>query len=306
LGVPIDTDYRRFGRENFDAGMRRLVEASPGALRDAFRSLWEAYENCLDGSGVPTGTIRVRNKTFEAALKNKGLHDHVTREVLSSPQAGLLADLEPRIFQEEVFQRTGRRRTDEHDAFASDFERFRGGRRVKEPLARLLNLLAIVRHNLQHGQKVLPQDWPAMRERNLTIFELVAPIQGRIVAQLFETFWADGLFAYGTLRASGPAHNLVLDLVDSVQSGYHLAGSVYDLGSHAGLVIGSGGSVRGDLLRSARLHDLLARADEIEGVHFKRRLVWVHLESGPQQSALAWAYEYTGDLSEATKRAPGG
>lgn len=140
-----------------------------------------------------------------------------------------------------------------------------------------------------------------MMKRNLQIFELVAPIQHRLVTQLFETRWADGLFAYGTLRYSGPSYGLVQDLVDSVESGYRLTGSLYDLGSHTGVVIGSGGTVRGDLLRSQRLHELLARADGIEGVQFKRRLVWIHSESGPGQSALAWVYEYTGDLSQATR-----
>ena len=59
--------------------------------------------------------------------------------------------------------RTGEKRSDEHDAFASDYERFRSGRPIKEPIARLLNLLAVVRNNLQHGQKPLPNDWPEMR-----------------------------------------------------------------------------------------------------------------------------------------------
>ena len=36
--MSTDPDYRRFGRENFDAGARYLGEASPEALRDAFRS----------------------------------------------------------------------------------------------------------------------------------------------------------------------------------------------------------------------------------------------------------------------------
>lgn len=295
------TDYRRFGRENFDAGVRQLGAGSPDALRDAFRSLWEAYENYLDDSALPGATIRDRNAAFEERLRSAGLHAHVMQNVYSCPEAGLLADLTPRIFREEQFQRTGEKRTYEHDAYSSDYERFRSGRRAKEPVARLLNLVAVVRNNLQHGQKVLPADWPQMRDRNLRIFELVAPIQHRLMTQLFETLWSDGLFAYGTLRPSGPSHDLVGDLVDSVDSGYRVTGSLYDLGSHTGIVIGSGGPVRGDVLRSTRLHELLARADGIEGAQFKRRLVWAHAERDPSQSLLVWVYEYVGDVSKARK-----
>lgn len=289
-----DTDYRRFGRANFDKGTRRMKDDSPDALRDAFRSLWGAYENYLDDSPDLGGNIRNRNRAFEDHLRSAGLHADFTQNVFGCSEAGLLADLTPRIFQEQLFQKDGQKRTDEHNAFSSDYERFRGGRPAKAPVARMLNLLAVVRNNLQHGQKVLPKDWAEMRRRNLEIFKLVAPIQHRLVTRLFETLWADGLFAYGTLRSSGPSYELVSNLVDSVARGYHLKGSLYDLGDHTGVVIGSGGTVVGDLLRSVRLHELLARADEIEGVQFERRLTWVDSESSPEQSALAWVYEYKG------------
>ncbi len=293
----MDTAYRKFGRENFEAGVRQLNAGSPEGLRDAFRSFWDAYENYLDGAAVPADTIRARNAAFEARLLEAGLHAHFMQNVLSCKEAGLLADLKPRIFREEHFQHTKERRTDDHDAFSSDYERFRSGRPAKEPVARLLNLLAVVRNNLQHGQKVLPEDWREMRERNLRIFELVAPIQHRLVALLFETRWADGVFTYGTLRVSGSSHDLVRDLIDSVQSGYSVTGKLYDLGTHPGLVVGTGSPVSGDVLRSTRLHELLARADEIEGVQFKRRLVWAHPERDPNLSLLVWVYEYVGDVS---------
>lgn len=296
-----DTDYRRFGRENFDAGERQRRAGSPDALRDAFRSLWEAYENYLDDSALPGATVRDRNASFEEHLRTAGLHEHVMWDVLSCPEAGLLADLQPRIFREEEFQRTGKKRTDEHDAFSSDYERYRSGRPTKEPVARLLNLLAMVRNNLQHGQKVLPADWPEMRRRNLKIFELAAPILNRLIAVLFETRWADGLFAYGTLRVSGTSYDLVRDIVDSVESGYCVTGVLYDLGNHPGIVLGSGSPVGGDVLRSTRLHELLARADGIEGAGFRRRLVWARSERDPNQSLLVWVYEYVGDLSKATE-----
>ncbi len=294
--MDMDTDYRKFGRENFDAGARQLKDGSPDALRDAFRSLWEAYENYLDWAELPGATIRQRNAAFEASLQETGLHAHVMQSVLSCAEAGLLADLKPRIFREEMFQRTGERWTDEHDAFWSDYERFRSWRQAKEPIGRLLNLLAVVRNNLQHGQKVLPTDWPEMRERNLRIFELAAPIQHRLITLLFETRWADGIFAYGTLRFSGSSHHLVRDLVDSVESGYRVTGTLYDLGTHPGLVIGSGGPVSGEVLHSSRLNELLARTDEIEGVQFKRRVVWAYPERDPSRSVLVWVYEYVGNV----------
>jgi gamma-glutamylcyclotransferase (GGCT)/AIG2-like uncharacterized protein YtfP len=301
MNMRSGTDYRRYGRENYEEGTRRLSDGSPNALRDAFSLLWQAYENYLDDSAVPGETIRDRNANFEDDLQTAGLHAGFVQSVFSCPEAGLLADLTPCIFGEQHFQRTGQKRTDEHNAFSSDYERFRRGHQPKAPLARLLNLLAVVRNNLLHGQKVLPEDFPEMQRRNLEIFKLVAPIQHRLVTLLFETRWADGLFVYGALRPSGPSYGLIRDLVDSVESGYLPRASLYDLCTYTGIVIGSGGIVRGDLLRSVRLHELLNRVDEIEGVQFKRRLVWVHSESNQGQSALAWVYEYTGDLSQATR-----
>lgn len=297
----MHSDYRKFGRENFEAGLRCLDAGFQDAARDAFRSLWEAYENYLDGAQVPGATIRERNSAFEADLRRSGLHPYVMQSLLSHPEAGVLSDLMPRIFQEKLFQRTGQKRSDEHDAFASDYERFRGGRRTKEPITRLMNLLAVVRNNLQHGQKPLPADWPEMRERNLTIYRLVTPLQHRLIVLLFETRWADGLFAYGTLGPSGASHDLVRDLVDSVERGSRVTGTLYDLGSYPGLLVGSGGPVNGDVLRSSRLHELLNRADEIEGDRFKRRLVWARPERDSFQPLLVWVYEYVGNVSGAIK-----
>lgn len=153
-----------------------LDAAVPGKSRDAFRALWEAYENFLDGFPVLGESIRKRNVAFEDLLRERGLFARFVEQVTRLPAAGRLADLEPRIFSEDCFQRTGKKRTDEHSAYASDYEHIRSGCRPKEPLARLLNLLYVIRNNLQHGQKVLPEEWSEMRRRNLEVFCLVAPV----------------------------------------------------------------------------------------------------------------------------------
>lgn len=204
----MHSDYRKFARENFETGLRYLASDE---ARDAFRSLWDAYENYLDGAQVFGANLRERNSAFEADLRPSGLHAHFLRSVLSCPEAGILADLMPRIFREELFQRSGEQRTDEHDAFTSDYERFRSGRRTKE------------------------RDIPAL----------------------------------------------------------------YDFGDYPGLLAGSGGSVKGDVLRSSRLHELLDRTDEIEGDCFKRRLVWARPQRTSVEPALVWVYEYVGDVSGA-------
>lgn len=246
----MNKEYTKFGRENFERGTSLLRDETPEALRDAFRTLWEAYENFLNGAPVLSENMRYRNTAFEALLRERGLLEHFVEGVLMRPEAGLLADLEPRIFSEARFQRTGERRTDEHDAYASDYERIRSGRRSKEPVARLLNLLYVIRNNLQHGQKVLPEEWPQMRQRNLEVFLLAAPVQRHIVATLFETLWADGVFVYGTLRSSSSNFASVQDLVDKADDAYLINGKLYDCGIYPGLAIGLGDQIRGEILRS--------------------------------------------------------
>jgi gamma-glutamylcyclotransferase (GGCT)/AIG2-like uncharacterized protein YtfP len=297
MGLWVNREYQKFGRENFEHGANSLAAGTPEGLREAFRTLWEAYENFLDGMALPGPTMRERNAGFETFLRERALLDHFIQRVLGLPEAGLLADLDPRIFHEETFQRTGQRRTDEHNAYASDYERIRSRRSPKEPVARLLTLLYVVRNNLQHGQKILPQEWPEMRDRNLAVFRLVAPLQLGIVKTLFEMLWADGLFAYGTLRASSSRFSMIKDLVQGVEGGYFVLGKLYDCGTHPGLVMGPGDRIRGEVLRSARLHELLARTDDIEGTDFKRRLSWARPDSTGGELALVWVYEFAGDTS---------
>lgn len=293
----MNRDYQKFGRENFQHGERLLAAGTPEEQRDAFRTLWEAYENFLDGKPLAGSTMRERNSVFEECLRNQAIFNHFVRRILSPLEAGFLADLEPQVFNEEAFQRTGHKRVDEHRAYASDYQRIRSGRSPKEPLARLLNLLYVVRNNLQHGQKILPQDWPEMRERNLQVFRLAAPLQRAVVQTLFETLWADGLFAYGTRCPSSSRFSMVEDLVDIVQDEYFVSGWLYDCGTHPGLVMGMGDRIHGSLLRSSRLHQVLARTDEIEGAAFKRRLAWARSDSADRELALVWVYEFAGDTA---------
>ncbi|MGH8544663.1 MAG: gamma-glutamylcyclotransferase [Gammaproteobacteria bacterium] len=298
LRLGLNREYQKFARENFERGARSLDSNAPEDLREAFRTLWEAYENFLDGMAFPAETIRKRNVAFETMLHERGLHDHFVGRVLGLSEAGLLADLAPRICHEETFQRTGQRRAHEHKAYASDYERIRSGGKPRQPVARLLSLLYVVRNNLQHGQKILPQEWPEMRNRNLIVFRLTAPLQRGIVQTLFETICADGVFAYDTLRSSSPGFSMIEKLVDDVVGDYFVSGKLYDLGTHRGLVIGHGEEIRGEILRSARLHELLALTDNIEGAQFRRRLSWARHNSIDGELALVWVYEFVGDLAK--------
>lgn len=293
----VNQDYQKFGREHFERGTDLHRENSPESLSDAFGCFWATYENFLDWMPLKGSTIRERSIAFEEFLMERELHTHFTERVLRLPEAGLLADLQPRVFREQVFQQTGEKKTDEHDAYASDYERIRSGRCPKKPVARLLSLLSVIRNNLQHGQKVLPTDWPEMRERNLQVFSLAAPIQHQIVKNLFETIWAEGVFVYGTLRTLSTRFKMVRSLVKDTTEGYFARGKLYDLGDHPGIILGTGDRVQGEILRSDRLHDLLHRIDDIEGREFTRRLSWVTSNVESSERLLAWIYEYRGESS---------
>lgn len=125
------------------------------------------------------------------------------------------------------------------------------------------------------------------------------------MATLFDTLWADGVFVYGTLRGSSPSYRLIQDLVDDVDSGYFVTGTLYNCGAYPGLVIGVGDHIRGEVLRSTRLHELLNSTDKLEGTDFRRRLSWAHPVSPDQAKVLVWVYELAGDTSGLT-RCPGG
>jgi gamma-glutamylcyclotransferase (GGCT)/AIG2-like uncharacterized protein YtfP len=293
----VNREYQKFGRENFESGARLLNATEPESLRDAFRRFWDAYENFLDGTPTLEGSVRNRNDAFEELLIERGLHAHFTEGALRRPEAGLLAALQPRIFREQAFQQTGERKTNEHDAYTSDYDRIRSGRPPKQPVARLLSLLSVVRNNLQHGQEVLPQDWPEMRARNLQVLRLATPLLHKVVTGLFETIWADGVFAYGTLRTASTRFELVRGLVSEATEDYSVLGELYDIGSHPGIVLGVGDRVQGELLRSHRLHELLLRIDEVEGRDFARRLWWVTAGADASERSLAWVYEFRGQTS---------
>jgi gamma-glutamylcyclotransferase (GGCT)/AIG2-like uncharacterized protein YtfP len=294
--LAVNREYQKFGRENFEEGERSLYMRQPQSLRDAFRSFWDAYENFLDAMQFAGETIRDRNEAFEAFLVDRGLLPDFTDAVLRRPEAGLLAELQPRIFREQIFQQTNQPSTHEHEAYASDYERIRGGRSPKAPIARLMTLLYVVRNNLQHGQKVISDQWPEMKERNLEVFRRAAPVQYRVVLSLFETVWTEGVFAYGTLRPGSTRFKLIRDLVKTTDEGYSVSGKLYDLGDYPGLVLGSGDRVPGQILRTDRLRELLVRIDDIEGQHFVRRLYWV-TQSDEGKPALTWIYEYRGEVS---------
>jgi gamma-glutamylcyclotransferase (GGCT)/AIG2-like uncharacterized protein YtfP len=286
-------DYRKFAKESFSSG-ERFRRQGPEYFPEAFRHLWETYENALNYLDVHhpgNDNMRNRNETFESYVVHRGIRDDFIVGTFGLPEAESLADLDPMIFQEGPFQRAGTKDASSHHAFRSDFHRFsRGGcDACKAPLTRLLNLLYIVRCNVDHGQKSLPQDWPETRQRNLQIFKLVTPIVHRLAMLLFETVLADGLFAYGTLRPDGKGHDVVHEYVQQVLNGYYVIGKVIEGGGVTTFDVTGNHKVQGNILTTDRLHLMLRAADSYEGERYQRSLVWSY-SRGEQDCKLVWIY----------------
>lgn len=108
------------------------------------------------------------------------------------------------------------------------------------------------------------------------------------------------LFVYGTLRSdSGHAmHDVLARGADLVGCG-EVVGTLVDLAEYPGLVLGRGGTARGEVWA---LHDdaLLDRLDAYEGIGpdaevaeaYERTRVLVRLDDG--RALEAWAYAWRG------------
>lgn len=102
-----------------------------------------------------------------------------------------------------------------------------------------------------------------------------------------------GLFVYGTLKEGGSNFERVRGLVNRVERGCHVSGDLYNAGNYPALVTPGSRQVRGELLVSDSLDELLRITDAIEGDEYKRVLVDVY---GPATPVRAWTYCYARDV----------
>ena len=234
------------------------------------------------------------HRIFASFLTKRALDAAFVDVLFQIKETYELAHLQPRIYHEETFQLQGRKGTLAHDAFSSDFARYLSSGTCKEPIPRLLDLQYVVRCNLDHGQKVLPDEWPAMKERNESIFKLTVPIQRRLAELLFENLWADGVFVYGTCKPDEGNFVHLSPLVNEYSDGWDVEGYLYDLGSYPGFVEKLGYKTKGFVLKTNSLAALLRRMDELEGNQFARKLLFARHHSASAAPLLTWVYCYTG------------
>ena len=80
----------------------------------------------------------------------------------------------------------------------------------------------------------------------------------------------DCLFVYGTPQQGHCNFRVVEKLVGRASRGWRVRGTLFDLGRYPGLVLDGGGEVRGELLESGEIGELLRVTDEIEGNEYER------------------------------------
>jgi gamma-glutamylcyclotransferase (GGCT)/AIG2-like uncharacterized protein YtfP len=101
-----------------------------------------------------------------------------------------------------------------------------------------------------------------------------------------------GLFVYGTLKEGYYNFRRVETLVTRISRGWYVLGGLYDLGPYPALDFTGTQKVRGELIESDRLDELLRATDEIEGREYERAAVEVIGEDGSRRQA--WTYRYSG------------
>ena len=113
----------------------------------------------------------------------------------------------------------------------------------------------------------------------------------------------DCLFVYGTLKQGHYNFRVVEKLVRRVSRGWLVRGSLVDLGRYPGLVLDGGGDVRGELLESGEIGELLRITDEIEGDEYERVEVTAVSEGGVARRS--WTYRYLSDTGGLRRLADG-
>ena len=104
-----------------------------------------------------------------------------------------------------------------------------------------------------------------------------------------------GLFVYGTLKKGGSNFWRVERFVTVVLPGWSLAGQLYNVGSYPGLIVPGERSIRGEILVSESLDEMLRVTDELEGDEYRR--VLAEVQNGEEVSQHAWVYIYGRDIS---------
>ena len=271
-------DYLKFIYENYRSATH-------------FEKYWCAFENYLDHHfphEEPDDSFRKRAERFEKHLKQIVVHETFWHQLYHLRETKELAELQPRIFREID------RNTFAHDAFASDYSRVIRGQKPKNPVARLINLLYIVRCNSQHGQKILPDEWEDIRRRNEHVFSLTAPLISSLTELVITQFCVLGIFSYGTLQEASEADfSFPMERHEELR----IKGHLYDMGRFPGWQYNTTGWVYGCVLSAPSLFRLkhVRFCDKVEGDQFERRLVLAYNQQGNPRF-LVWAYHL---LSEA-------
>lgn len=105
----------------------------------------------------------------------------------------------------------------------------------------------------------------------------------------------DALFVYGTLKEGFCNFRKVAPLVSRVLKNWEVAGVLFDVGEYPGLRPGGECRVKGELLESENLRELLRFTDEIEAGEYDRVSVTALSEGGTTRTV--WTYRYLGDTS---------
>ena len=195
----------------------------------SFIDYWYAFENFLDLRFPHLGNddrFRKRLERFESSLLESLIYPAFVQQIFCMEQVRELAELQPRISREIGHD------TDAHKAFANDYSRRVLGQKPKNPVSRLLNLLYVVRCNEQHGQKILPEEWPEISKRNELIFSLATPIIKNIVELIITFFVSSGVFSYGVLQ-NIPSIEGINFRIENLHA-KRVKGHLFDLGQFPG------------------------------------------------------------------------
>jgi|GEM_PF-3551240 len=294
--VTLSDRYLTFAKDNYERGLEHLLQGSDDGHKAACGELWGVLENylCHHQIHVPgRGTTRDELAVLEERISDSGLHDQLVQELFSLRETEQLANLVPRIHREETSAMGRSPDTSAHEAFSSDFDRYRTGDKCKEPLLRLAMLVFTVRCNLDHGQKVLPRDEDEMRKRNALIFKLVAPPLDRLARFLFELDFAQGVFVYGTFMPGQSRWAMVEALVQQDADEWRVTGELYDAGPFPALLLRGRRLASGAVLTARSLLPVLQRMDSCEGRLFRRRLAWARSPAKKEERRLVWVYEFS-------------
>jgi len=249
---------------------------------------WYAFENVLElkfPSSSEQEKFRKRVGRLEKYLTQLCIHETFWSQIYCTESTRKLAELQPLIFREQSGDKSA------HKAFASDFLRFKNNQNPKEPITRVLNLIYTVRCNVHHGEKPLPAEFKAVRERNELILSLTTPIIAKIDELLITLFVTEGIFSFCTFQETERDQHVPFP-IEHVD-GFKIKGNLFNLGKFPAWCYNTFGWVHGCLLwvpENYRIEQL-ASCDRIVGNQFEHRLTLAYDEFDQPQHVV-WAYQY--------------